>query len=363
MREIITCQNFFDGEFLHGPSAISFEGGVVRAIEPLAGAPDFHLVSAGLVDIQVNGYNSWDVSRSNETELRALDDELFARGTTSWLGTLTTAPLEDLTASVATVDEYLRTHRSSGCCGIHLEGPFLGNAPGAHRPEWIIPFDAVWVAGLPPSVRVMTMAAEQHDAKQSVRQLVNQNIVVSIGHSRPNENQWLAVRAAGATMVTHLFNGMSGIHHRDDGLALYALTDDAVYTGLIADLAHVSSTAISLAFRSKSAQRICLVSDAVAWNSSGALKRGIILSDGVATLPNGTLAGSASTLADCVRHVVSEAGVSLSDALTAATSSPADAIGLPHLGRVRHGEPADLVAFDDSLHVVRAWRRLVSLRG
>jgi N-acetylglucosamine-6-phosphate deacetylase len=188
-------------------------------------------------------------------------------------------------------------------------------------------------------------------------------ITVSIGHSRPTDAQWSAVQKAGATIVTHLFNGMSGVHHRDEGLALDALIDDGVYAGLIADMVHVSPKAVALAFKAKGGDRLCLVSDSVAWSSQWATKRSIAIKDGAPRLPDGTLAGSSTPLAECVRLAVTEAGVPVEEALHAATSSPSHAVGLADVGYIREGEPADLVAFDDSLHVVGAWRRLVSLRG
>ena len=311
----------------------------------------------------MNGFGSVDVSRSTADELASLGDELFSLGTTSWLGTITTAPLEELTRSLESLHVAYSSGMVSGFEGIHIEGPFLGQAPGAHRPDWIIPFDKEWCSRLPTSVRLMTVAAEQEDAMSGIKQLRANGVAVSIGHSRPSNAQWLQAKAAGATIVTHLFNGMSGVHHREDGLALQALVDDEIFVGLIADMIHASPKAIALAFKAKSGSRVCLVSDSVAWLSQWAVKRSIAVSHGAPRLPDGTLAGSSTPLSACVRLAVTKAGVSLEEALRAATSSPADAVGLKDVGYIREGKPADLVAFDDSLHVASTWRRLVSLRG
>ena len=363
MSTSITCQNFFDGVSLHGPHRITYLDGLVQEIEPFTGTAEYFLISPGLVDIQMNGFDSVDCSRATVDELHSLGHQLEALGTTSWLATITTAPLDNLSMSVATLDSALSTQAANGCEGIHIEGPFLGSAAGAHRPDWIIPFDDEWVSTLPPSVRLMTIAAEQPDVQDAVLLLRSRNIEVSIGHSRPNSEQWNAARAAGARVVTHLFNGMSGVHHRDDGLALSALVDEDVFAGLIGDMIHVSPKAVALAFRAKGSDRICLVSDSVGWTSTWAQRRGVELLNGAPRLSDGTLAGSSTPLSECVRRVVKESGVSLADALRSATSVPATAMGLPHVGHVTRGKAADLVAFDDSLHVVRAWRRLVSLRG
>ena len=363
MSVVLTCQNFFDGFILHGPRKITVDHGVVVRVEPYEGRVDHHLVSPGLVDIQMNGFGSIDVSRATSFELASLGDELASLGTTSWLGTITTAPLEVLSRSISSLHEAFSKGKIAGFAGIHVEGPFLGNAPGAHRPDWIIPFDEDWCSRLPKSIRLMTVAAEQTDASGAIRRLTQRDITVSVGHSRPTEAQWQQARDAGATVVTHLFNGMSGVHHRDAGLALSALVDDGVYTGLIADMVHVSPQAVALAFKAKGGSRVCLVSDSVAWQSEWALKRHIAVKDGAPRLPDGTLAGSSTPLAECVRLAVTEAGVPLRDALCAATSTPASAVGLTDVGQIHEGSPADLIAFDQSLHVVSTWSRLVSIRG
>ena len=363
MSDIITCQHFFDGEVMHGARQISFVEGVVVSIEPFEGIAQHHLIAPGFVDIQMNGFEQRDVARGSKDDLHALGLRLQELGTTSWLGTITTAPLDSLSRSIATIDEAIESNLAPGCAGIHIEGPFLGGAPGAHNPAWIIPIDEEWIAQLPSSIRLVTLAAEQRDVASGISLLRKKDVSVSIGHSKPSREQWQQCRDAGARLVTHLFNGMSGVHHRDDGLALFALNDREVFAGLIGDLVHVSPQAISLAFTVKGNGRICLVSDTVGWTSQWANKRDIENRDGSPRLPDGTLAGSSTPLATCVQRVVREAGVPIDLALRAATSAPADAVGLSDIGRVSIGQPADLVALDDALHVVATWTRLVSLRG
>jgi N-acetylglucosamine-6-phosphate deacetylase len=363
MSDIITCQHFFDGEVMHGARQICIDAGVVVSIAPFEGNAEHHLIAPGFVDIQMNGFEQWDVARGSKDDLNALGLRLQELGTTSWLGTITTAPLASLSRSIATIDQAVESNFAHGCAGIHIEGPFLGQAPGAHNPAWIIPIDEGWIRELPSSVRLVTLAAEQKDVASAITLLREMDVSVSIGHSKPNGGQWQQCRDAGAKIVTHLFNGMSGVHHRDDGLALFALNDPEVFAGLIGDLVHVSPQAISLAFTVKGNGRICLVSDTVGWSSQWAQKRDIQIRDGSPRLPDGTLAGSSTPLATCVRRIVQEAGVPLELALRAATSAPADAVGLSDVGRISIGQPADLIALDDSLHVVGTWSRLVSLRG
>jgi N-acetylglucosamine-6-phosphate deacetylase len=363
MSDIVTCQHFFDGEVMHGARQLTYVDGVVVSIEPFDGLAEHYLIAPGFVDIQMNGFERWDVARGSQDDLNALGARLRELGTTTWLGTITTAPLDSLSRSIATIDSAITSNLAPGCAGIHIEGPFLGGAPGAHNPAWIIPLNEAWISQLPASVRLLTLAAEQKEVASAISLLRKMNISVSMGHSKPSHEQWRQCRDAGAHIVTHLFNGMSGVHHRDDGLALFALNDRDVFAGLIGDLTHVSPHAVALAFNVKGDGRLCLVSDTVGWSSQWAMKRDIHIRDGSPRLPDGTLAGSSTPLANCVQRVVQHAGVPLDLALRAATSAPADAVGLSDVGRIAIGQPADFVALDDSLHVLGTWTRLVSLRG
>lgn len=358
MRETLSCANLFDGETFRGPSRLIIEDGTVAALEKSDGPCDFPIVAPGYVDIQMNGFAAHDVATLDEISGPLLDEELASLGTTSWLGTVVTAPLDSLSRSLHRIDDLISKGAVPGCAGIHLEGPFLGGAPGAHNPSWITPFDLDWLASLPESLRLITVAAEQSRISEAIGRLLERHTVVSLGHSRPTKDQFDEAVNTGASLVTHVFNGMSGVHHREGGLALWALTEDRVRAGLIADMTHVSAEAVSLAFRSKGGGGICLVSDSVAWDTERARSREIVLTDGAPRLPDGTIAGSSTPLAQCVRNVVQLCGVDTASALRAATSSPARAAGLPDRGHIAVGSRADVIALDDDLHVLGTWRRL-----
>lgn len=358
-----TTLRFFDGVHLHGPTRIRTSRGVVTAIESFDGTPEHYLLSPGFLDIQMNGFGAHRVAGASVDELRALGEELSRLGTTSWLGTIVTAPLEKLTVCLDSLHDAISGGIVPGLLGIHIEGPFLGEAPGAHNPQWIIPFDQKWLSLLPKSVRLITVAAEQDNAPEFISSLVERGVCIALGHSQPTAIQFQSCIDAGATMVTHLFNGMSGVHHRQEGLALMALTTDHVAAGLIADLVHVSPSAIRLAFAAKGSRLICLVSDSVDWLSSSAQKRGVEVRDGAPRLTNGILAGSCTPLAQCVANVVHVCGVPLEDALRAATSTPADVIKLSGAGRIVVGQSCDLIALNAELLVVDTWRALPSVRA
>jgi N-acetylglucosamine-6-phosphate deacetylase len=359
----ITTHQFFDGADLHGPSALTLEdNGIISSVDRHEGKCDHYLATPGLVDVQMNGWDDVDVAEADIDSLVRLDDALFAHGTSHWLGTIVTAPRDRMRDRLARLDSIHASHRVAGFEGVHMEGPFLGGAPGAHDRRHIVSVDPDMVATLPYSVRLVTLAPEAAGASDAIETLVTRGVCVSAGHSTPSRSQFDDAVSSGVTMVTHLFNGMSGVHHRDGGMALWAMLDERITLGLVADGHHVSADAVALAFRI-AADRVCLVSDSVAWAADRATTRGVRNADGVAVLSDGTLAGSCTPLAGCVRWAVSVAGVPLDAALRAATRTPALVIGAEDLGLVRVGRPADLTFFDETLHVAGGVRRLASPRG
>jgi N-acetylglucosamine-6-phosphate deacetylase len=238
--------------------------------------------------------------------------------------------------------------------GVHLEGPFLGGAAGAHPVDQIVPLDLDWLAALPPHVRMMTLGAEQPLAPQAVASLVAAGCLVSLGHTRADEAQFDAAVVAGAQLATHLFNGMSGVHHREPGVATFAMTNPAISASLIADGVHLHPRVLRLAFQALGPDRAVLVTDSVAWRSGRVGDIGMALRDGAPRLPDGTLAGSAVTMDAAVRVCVA-AGVPLEHALRAASTNPAALLGETDRGTIEVSQRADLVALTADLHVEQVW--------
>lgn len=341
-----------------GPSEVVVADGRIAAIVPLgdgADVPDVLLVP-GFVDVQVNGIDDIDVWSAEGLDWERLDRRLIAQGVTSWCPTLVTAPLGAYARPLAAI----AAHRAAGApgrpevVGTHLEGPFLGGAPGAHRREHLAPVDLDWLADLPDHVRLVTLAPELHGAVDAIRLLVDRGVVVSLGHTTASHEQVAAAIDAGATMATHLFNAMSGLHHRDPGVAASVLTDDRLHAGLIADGVHVHPRMIDLAVRLLG-RRTVLVTDATAWRAGRVGGVGIELRDGAPRLPDGTLAGSAVTMDAAIRVCVERAGVPLWSAVHAASTAPARLLGLLDRGDVAVGCRADLVELDPELRVLRTW--------
>jgi N-acetylglucosamine-6-phosphate deacetylase len=340
------------GDGTVAPATVRFDGPTVAAVDVGAGAAPDRIICPGFVDLQVNGYRAVDVASADGAAWDRLDAELLQHGVTSWFPTLVSAPLPSYAAPLARIAT--AASRVPGIAGVHLEGPFLGGAPGAHRPEHIRAVEAAFLDALPSIVRIVTMAPEAGGAVAAIAGLRRRGVLVSLGHSTASYETSLAAIDAGAGLVTHLFNGMASLHHRGPGLVGAALTDDRVAVSVIADGVHVALPLLRLAFRVKGRGRVVLVSDAVAWERGEAGPLRMSLVDGVPRLPDGTLAGSALTLDAAIRTAV-RAGVSLAAALEAATSTPADLVGLTDRGRLLPGRRADAVVLTPDLEVTEVW--------
>lgn len=356
MTVLTTADLVMTPDGLVGPAAVHVESERITAVTPHHGATEVHVLSPGFVDLQVNGIDDVDVATADGTDWDRLDGLLLAQGTTTWCPTLVTQRLERFEEALARIATAMRRTPSArpSIAGAHLEGPFLGGAPGAHRPELIIPVDLDWLARLPRHVAMVTLGAEQADACRAATLLRDRGVLVSIGHSAASHEQVVDVMQAGASMVTHLFNGMTGLHHRSPGVAASALTHPTACASIIADGVHVHQRMIDLAFRLLGDDRAVLVTDAVGWRAGTAGPVRMALRDGAPRLTDGTLAGSALTMDAAVRTCV-EAGVPLGRALRAASSTPARLLGLTDRGAITSGARADLVALDHELRVTGTW--------
>lgn len=349
-----------------GPLAdaeVAVEGDRIVTVRPSrpgtggpAAAPTHDVLAPGFVDLQVNGIDDVDVARARGADWDRLDERLLAQGTTTWCPTLVTAPLDAYARPLAAVARAQdRTGARPRIAGVHLEGPFLGRRPGAHRQEHLVPLDRAWLDARSPAPAVLTLAPELDGAAEATAALVARGTLVALGHSDASASEARACVDAGARLATHLFNGMAPLDHRSPGLVGLALADPRLVPSLIADLVHVDPLVLTATARAAGAGGWVLVTDAVAWRAGTAGPVELELRDGAPRLADGTLAGSALAMDAAVRNVVAACGIPLADAVRAASTTPADLLGLPDRGRIAPGCLADLVALDDALEVSRTW--------
>lgn len=336
-----------------GPAEVVVGDGRVVAVVPARGpVPDVTLCP-GFVDLQCNGWADLDVAAARGGDWERFDAWLAAGGVTTWCPTLVTAPLEAYDVRIAAIAR-ARAERvgapAPGIAGAHLEGPFLGGAPGAHRRDWVVPVDPAFLARHGADLAVVTLAPEAAGAPEAVRALTASGVLVSLGHSTASFEQSVAMADAGARLVTHCFNAMGPLHHRAPGLAGAALGDDRLAVSLIADGIHVHPSVVRTTFRAKGPGRVALVSDAVAWEAMPDAR----LVDGAPRRRDGTLAGTCLSLARAVANLV-RWGVPLDEAVAAAATTPAALVGLGDRGTVAPGRRGDLVALDTDLRPCATW--------
>jgi len=325
------------------------------------GLPSAHgrgIASPGFVDLQVNGFGGVDLLEAEADGFRRAGDALLGSGVTAYLPTFITAPEDEVLRALRGLPS---SQGGTRILGAHLEGPFiaptrLGAHPSAHRRDPDIELLERLLAAGP--VRLVTLAPELPGAEALIELLHLRGITVSCGHSDATAEQAEAAFEHGVRTVTHLFNAMRPFHHRDPGLAGAALSRADIVVQIIVDGVHLAEETVEVISRAASG-RVALVTDAIApagaTVTDGPSSLGgfaISIRNGVARGQDGVLAGSLLTMIEAVRNLHG-LGVSLEDALTAATSIPAAVIEEPVAGRLEVGLPADLVVLDQHLEVER----------
>jgi N-acetylglucosamine-6-phosphate deacetylase len=316
-------------------------------------------LTPGFVDLHAHG----GAGRRFEDGLPAIEAALAVhrrKGTTRSVVSLASSDLDSLARSLT--DVAVLAARDPLVLGSHLEGPYLSpNRCGAHDPAVLraprLDEVTALVDAAGGTLRQLTIAPELPGALDAIRQLTRQGVVAAVGHTEADYARTRAAFDAGATVLTHAYNGMPGIGHRAPGPVVAAFDDDRVCLEIINDGHHVDPRVVALTFASAPG-RVALITDAMAAAGAGDgdFRLGgqvVTVTDGVARLTGtGTLAGSTITLDMALRGAV-QAGIPEPVAVAAATSVPAAALGLGHrLGRLSVGYAADLVLLDAAWRVV-----------
>lgn len=326
-------------------------------------------LAPGFIDLHHHGRLIFADADGAEGALEAAAASCARHGVTAFLPTTVAWPRGELHGRVAGLARILDGRAARGGwpgavpLGIHLEGPWIrAEMAGAQPRGGIRPFDAGEARALLDAargaIRMLTLAPELPGAEALLGELARRGILAALGHSLAGAEALERAIAAGLRHVTHLFNAMAPLHHRERGTAGLALADDRLTCDLICDGVHVHPDVVRVASRAKG-DGLLLITDAVEPPSAGSSSfgSGPLASDGVALrLPDGRLAGSCLTLDRAVRNLQRFAGVGLREAVAACTLRPARLLGIEsERGTLRPGSRADLVLLDDGGQVAGCW--------
>lgn len=350
-----------DGEFHPGRVYIN-EGKIVSVekIPEVSLSPDESAlyIIPGLVDIHSHGCFGHDTCDADEEGLRKMLRFEESAGTTSYCPTTMTFNEEILTKVCKNISEVAKTE--STIKGIYLEGPFISKEKcGAQNPEYIMKPDAAMIKRLNEVsgglVKVVAIAPETEGAMECIEELSG-NFKCSIAHTTADYDTAKEAMEKGALHVTHFYNAMPAYTHRAPGVIGAAMESDTAKVELIADGIHVHPAVVKNTFKMFGADRVILISDSMEATGmeNGKYSLGgqeVFVENRKATLKDGTIAGSASTLLDCVKEAI-KMGVKREDAIISATKTPAKEIGIySKVGSISAGKAADLILCDKDLNI------------
>ncbi|MBO0961626.1 N-acetylglucosamine-6-phosphate deacetylase [Neobacillus sp. MM2021_6] len=325
----------------------------------------------GFIDVHIHGVNGADTMDGTKEALDTMVAALPKEGTTSFLATTMTQEGKQIEKALENAGEYMQTQPAYGkaeILGLHLEGPFVNaNKAGAQPIQHIVdpnlPLFKEWQQLSRGTIRLVTLAPEQPGGLEMIRYLKDQGIIASIGHTDATFEQVNEAIEAGANHVTHLFNQMRGLHHREPGVVGAAFLRKELKAEIIVDGVHVHPEMVNLAFKNKQSDGLILITDSM---RAKCLKNGmydlggqeVTVKDGKAVLADGTLAGSILKLGHAVKNILSYTGCSIEEAIEMASVNPAKQLNVfDRKGSIAVGKDADLVILDENLDVFMTFCR------
>lgn len=314
----------------------------------------------GMIDVHIHGANGYDMMDGTEDSIQEVSRACASTGCTSFLATSVSSTIEDLLNMIRSVKSVIGREQGARIAGIHLEGPYLNpKRKGMQNEKYLrhpnldeMKFIFQEAGSL---IKMVTIAPELPGGLELISYLKEQGVVIAVAHSDATYEEAKLAFAAGASHVTHCFNGMRPIHHRDPGLIVAAFEEPHVSLQAIVDQVHLHPAIVRLMHRLKGPEGMVLITDALQAMGLGDGNyifggHHVTVSEGIARLADGTLASSTVTMNEALRLTEAN-GISMEDAVHMASTTPARILGLSHKGKIEVGYDADLVLMDERYQV------------
>jgi N-acetylglucosamine-6-phosphate deacetylase len=327
--------------------------------------PDDYSIIPGMIDIHIHGANGGDAMDATIDALDIMASTLPKEGTTSFLATTMTEDASVIEKALRNACEYIHSFQTEGkaeIVGIHLEGPFIhkdkaGAQPIKHILHPNIELFKTWQELAGGHIKLVTLAPELPGGNEFLHYLKDQGIIASMAHSGATYDQALEAIENGASHITHLFNQMTGLHHRDPGIVGAAFLNDHVMVEIIADGIHVSPEMVKLSLNQITDERMILITDSMRakWLKNGVYDLGgqmVTVKDGKALLDENTLAGSVLKMKDAFKNIQEFTNCDIKSAIKMTSENPAKQLNLfDRKGSIEVGKDADIVVMDEQMDV------------
>ena len=357
------------------PAQIQMENGKIVAVAPYGAKPadvDYgdKRIIPGMIDVHCHGAYEFDTNYAEEAGLRNWAKNIVSEGVTAFLATTITQSEEVLTDAVANVAKVMEDgYEGAEILGIHFEGPYLDMKYKGAQPEEHIVNPSIeqferFQAAAKGNIRYVTMATETDKDFELTRYLADKGIVVSIGHSAATYEQACMAFANGAQCLTHVYNGMTPLNHRANGLVGAAFRLRTMYGEVICDGNHSTTAALNMFFMSKGPDYCIMISDALMAKGTPIGSRHIFGGNEILIYPDGSahltkidsLAGSTLRLNQGLKILIEDALVPVNYAINSCTLNPANLLGIAdRKGSIRVGKDADIVVLDNDYSVIQTY--------
>jgi N-acetylglucosamine-6-phosphate deacetylase len=348
--------------------AVVFDEKIVDIIDETNISADMEIIdgmgnylSPGLIDIHIHGCEGRDTMDEAEDTIYEISKSLVKTGVTSFLPTTMTMEFGKIENALGRIKRQMNTSGYAEVLGCHLEGPFINKKyKGAQDGTFIIQPDFNKIKPYSDVIKIVTIAPEIEGSHEFIKECRNNNIVVSIGHSNASFDEAKNAIETGASHITHTFNAMTPLHHRNPGIVGAAMYFD-VTCEMIIDNVHVHPAVQRIMHAVKGNEKIILISDAM---RACLLKDGeydlggqnVYVKNNEARLTDGTIAGSVLTMNKAVKNFIENTGIKINQAVGMASLNPARLLGVDNRkGSIERDKDSDFVLFDEDFNVIKTF--------